>query len=279
MEDLQDNESRAMAKTVMITGATDGIGKETARMLFEQGHNLLLHGRSTQKLDRVAGEIAYQAGGGRVETFVADLSRLEDVHALADAVGEAHQHLDVLINNAGIYSPGGKTADGLDVRFAVNTVAPFVLTQRLLPLLGTAGRVVNLSSAAQAPVNLKALAGEVAVADMEAYAQSKLALTMWSRLLGQKMKETGPVVVAVNPASLLGSRMVKSAFGVAGGDLRIGADILCRASLDDEFADAGGQYFDNDTGQFAAPHEDARDAQKCAAVVGVIEEIAARAQH
>ena len=74
----------------------------------------------------------------------------------------------------------------------------------------------------------------------------------------------------------LRSKMVKSAFGVAGGDLRIGAEILCRASLGADFAHAGGQYFDNDTGQFAAPHDDALDAQKCAAVVRVIEEIAAR---
>ena len=265
-----------MAKTIMITGATDGIGKETARMLFEQGHHLLLHGRSAQKLDNVAGEIAGQAGRGRLETFVADLSRLADVRALADSVGEAHAHFDVLINNAGIYSPGGMTGDGLDVRFAVNTVAPYVLTQRLLPHLGTAGRVVNLSSAAQAPVNLKALAGKVGLADMEAYAQSKLALTMWSRAIGLALNATGPMVVAVNPASLLGSKMVKSAFGVAGGDLRIGADILSRAALDDAFANAGGQYFDNDAGQFAAPHEDALDANKCAEVVRVIEEIAAR---
>ena len=265
-----------MAKTIMITGATDGIGKETARLLFAQGHHLLLHGRNGEKLDSVAGEIGNQPGNGHVELFVGDLSRLADVCTLADTIADAHAALDVLINNAGIYSPGGVTDDGLDVRFAVNTVAPYMLTQALLPLLETSGRVVNLSSAAQAPVNLKALGGAVMLADMEAYAQSKLALTMWSRQMGLELKETGPMVVAVNPASLLGSKMVQSAFGVAGGDLRIGAEILCRASLGADFAHAGGQYFDNDTGQFAAPHDDALDAQKCAAVVRVIEEIAAR---
>ena len=264
-----------MAKTIMITGATDGIGKETARMLFAKGHALVLHGRNGQKLDGVIGEITKQPGGGRIDPVVADLSRLADVRALADKVSELHPALDVLINNAGIYSPGGVTDDGLDVRFAVNTVAPYVLTQRLLERLGARGRVVNLSSAAQAPVNLQALAGQVAVADMEAYAQSKLALTMWSREIGLTCKQSGPMVVAVNPASLLGSKMVKSAFGVAGGDLRIGADILSRAALDDQFANAGGQYFDNDTGQFAAPHADALDVNKCRAVVGAIEEIAA----
>jgi hypothetical protein len=91
------------------------------------------------------------------------------------------------------------------------------------------------------------------------------------------LKDEGPAIIAVNPRSLLGSKMVKQAFGVAGGDLRIGAEILCRAALSDEFAAASGQYFDNDTGQFASPHPDARNPQKCEAMVRVIEELLAGA--
>ena len=139
--------------------------------------------------------------------------------------------------------------------------------------MDTEGRVINLSSAAQAPVNLKAFAGEVKLSHGAAYAQSKLALTMWSRSLAQELGGAGPAVVAVNPASLLGSKMVKEAFGMAGGDLRIGADILVRAALSDEFATASGKYFDNDSGRFASPHADALDAGKCEAVILVIEEI------
>lgn len=85
--------------------------------------------------------------------------------------------------------------------------------------------------------------------------------------------KNGPMIVAVNPRSMLGSKMVKEAYGVDGGDLRVGGDILCHAALSDEFADASGKYFDNDIGQFSTPHPDALNPQKCEAVVRVIEKV------
>jgi NAD(P)-dependent dehydrogenase (short-subunit alcohol dehydrogenase family) len=169
-----------------------------------------------------------------------------------------------------------RTQDGLDVRFAVNTIAPYLLTQRLLPLLGTSGRVVNLSSAAQSPVDPRALAGDVRLSDGAAYAQSKLALTMWSRSLALSLGGDGTAIIAVNPGSMLGTQMVKDAYGVAGGDVRIGADILCRAALGADFAHASGQYFDNDVGRFTSPHPDALDPRRVAEIVHVIEAILAK---
>jgi NAD(P)-dependent dehydrogenase (short-subunit alcohol dehydrogenase family) len=108
--------------------------------------------------------------------------------------------------------------------------------------------VVNLSSAAQSPVDPRALARQGRLSDGAAYAQSKLALTMWFRSMALSIKDEGPAIIAVNPRSMLGSKMVKQAYGVVGGDLRIGAEILARAALSDEFAAASGQYFDNDSG-------------------------------
>ncbi|MEE4380130.1 MAG: SDR family NAD(P)-dependent oxidoreductase, partial [Candidatus Competibacteraceae bacterium] len=208
-------------KTILITGATDGIGLETAKMLVSSGHNVLLHGRSPAKLENVERALSAIADGGQVERYVADLSRIPDVEALAKAVAEKHARLDVLINNAGVYStPDPITQDGLDVRFAVNTIAPYLLTQRLLPLLEASARVINLSSAAQAPVDPEAMFGRVKLSDGMAYAQSKLAITMWSRSMALALKDDGPAIIAVNPRSMLGSKMVKQAYGVAGGDLR-----------------------------------------------------------
>ncbi len=265
-----------MQKTILVTGSTDGIGLETAKMLVSMGHHVLLHGRNPSKLKEAEKAISALPGDGRVESYVADLSRMADVEALAKAVAEKHAKLDVLINNAGVFSaPDPVTHDGLDVRFVVNTIAPYLLTQRLLPLLGTSGRVVNLSSAAQSPVDPKALTGQVSLSVTAAYAQSKLALTMWSRRLALSLKGRGPAIIAVNPGSMLGSKMVKQAFGVAGGDIRIGAEILCRAALSDEFAAASGEYFDNDSGQFASPHPDALDSRKAQKIVRVIETILA----
>ena len=262
-----------MNKTILLTGATDGIGLETARMLATRGHTLLLHGRDAAKLAEVQAALSALPGAGRLETCLADLSDLAEVEALARAVQARHTRLDVLINNAGVLrAPETRTPHGLDLRFAVNTIAPYLLTQRLLPLL-SAGRVINLSSAAQAPVDLDALAGHGRLDDMAAYAQSKLALTMWSRHMALALEGRGPVVVAVNPSSMLGSKMVKEAFGVAGGDIRIGADILTRAALADEFATASGNYFDNDAKRFAPPHPDALDRGKTDALVRVIESV------
>jgi len=267
-------------KTILLTGSTDGIGLETAKILVSQGHTLLLHGRNAAKLAGVVQLLSAIPGAGRVESYVADLSVMSDVAALAKIVIEKHASLDVLINNAGILrSVETRTKDGLDVRFSVNTIAPYLLTRRLLPLLGVSGRVINLSSAAQAPVDLKALAGRGALEDMEAYAQSKLAITMWTREMAHDLAE-GPIVVAVNPGSYLASKMVKEGFGMVGNDLGIGADILTRAALSDEFAKASGQYFDNDAGRFAPPHPDGLDRLKSARVVQEIEAVLAKiAQH
>lgn len=263
-----------MQKTILITGSTDGIGLETARMLVLEGHKVLLHGRNPQKLEKAEKELSELPGDGSVESYVSDFSQLSDVEALANAISERQSKLDIIINNAGVYKVNQMiTADGLDARFVVNTIAPYLLTQRLLPLLGTSGRVVNLSSAAQAPVNPEALAEPQKLSDSVAYAQSKLAITMWSRHMALSNMENGPVIVAVNPASMLGSKMVKEAYGVDGADLRIGADILCRAALSDEFAAASGKYFDNDSGQFTNPHPYALNQQKCDEIVRVIEEV------
>ncbi len=265
-----------MQKTVLITGSTDGIGLETAKMLIAMGHHVLLHGRNPTKLVNAEKMLSALPGFGRVESHKADLSRMADVEVLATAVAEKHTKLDVLINNAGIYAPGSITEDGLDVRFAVNTITPYLLTQRLLPLLGASGRIVNVSSAAQSPVDPKALAGKASLPDGAAYAQSKLALTMWSRSLALSLDQNGPAIIAVNPGSMLGSKMVKEAFGVAGGDIAIGAGILCRAALDDEFDTSSGQYFDNDLGRFAPLHPDALDPEKSKEIVRVIETVLAQ---
>ncbi|MEO0539550.1 MAG: SDR family NAD(P)-dependent oxidoreductase [Cyanobacteria bacterium P01_A01_bin.105] len=261
-----------MAKTILVTGSTDGIGFEAAKSMVSLGHNVLLHGRNEKKLASTEALLADLLKDGSVECYQADLSDMADVEGLAKTVAQRHEKLDVLINNAGVFKTANPVTDaGLDIRFVVNTIAPYLLTQRLLPRISQEGRVINLSSAAQASVNLEALLGHVRLSDGAAYAQSKLALTMWSRVLA--LKQESPAIIAVNPGSMLGTKMVKQAFGVAGGDIRIGADILTRAALADEFATASGDYFDNDAGQFASPHRDALNLQKSEAVVHTIETI------
>ncbi|WP_162048516.1 SDR family NAD(P)-dependent oxidoreductase [Vibrio taketomensis] len=266
-----------MQKVILVTGATDGIGFETAKMLVEQNHHLIVHGRSAAKVEDVVNKLQALHGNAKVESVVADLSNLKAVTAMVTEIAERFGKIDVLINNAGVYStPHTITDDGLDVRFVVNTIAPYYLTKELLPLLSSSGRVVNLSSAAQAPVNIDALEGHRTLGDGDAYAQSKLALTMWSRALGLANQHNGPMIVSVNPKSFLGSKMVKDAYGIAGGDLSQGADILVRAGLSDEFNHAHGKYYDNDIEAFAQPHSQALDDAKVAEVIASIKSLITR---
>ncbi|MBW3097705.1 SDR family NAD(P)-dependent oxidoreductase [Pseudohoeflea coraliihabitans] len=262
-----------MTKTILITGATDGIGRAAALRLGKAGHVLLIHGRNQEKLATTAQELQALSGSAGVETFQADLSDLGDVARLAGAVRQKHERIDVLINNAGVLKTDHPvTSGGEDVRFLVNTFAPALLTRLLLQLMPADGRIVHLSSAAQAPVDLDAMSGRRRLEAMQAYAQSKLALTMWSAALAGERRQDGPVTVAVNPGSLLATNMVRQGYGISGNDVGIGADILFRAALSDEFAGASGKYFDNDAGRFSAPHADAADAETAARVVRAIED-------
>lgn len=259
-----------MSKTILITGSTDGIGLLTAKKLAAEGHKVLLHGRSPKKLGAAAAEV-----DGDTESFTADRSDMREVTALADAVLARHDTLDVLINNAGVLkAPNPVLANGLDIRFVVNTFAPYVLSQRLLRIIPADGRIVNLSSAAQAPIDPNAMQGAVKLDEMTAYAQSKLAITIWTREMAKSLSN-GPAVIAVNPGSLLASKMVKEGFGVAGKDMNIGANILAEAAHGDRFKDASGAYFDNDERRFADPHPAALDTEHAAQVMQIIKSFTA----
>ena len=264
-----------MSKTILITGSTDGIGLAAAGLLAGKGCTVLMHGRNPTKLEHAAKTLS---GGRRIETYPADLSRLADVVRLATTIAERHGGRDVLINNTGVFRTADRsTQDGLELRFAVNTIAPYLLAKRLLPLLGAKGRVVSLSSAAQAPVSLVALNGRQQIASaFQAYAQSKLALTMWSCELGESTGVRGPAFIAFNPARCRGPRWCREASASRAGMSAAAPAFFCRAALDDTFAQASGRYFDNDSDRFAPPHPDALDWDKRRRLVESIEAILVR---
>ena len=261
-----------MTRTILITGSTDGIGLEAAILLAEAGHEVILHGRSGPKLDQVRSEHDVL---GQSRAYTADLSDLGEVKRLAYALKSDFEAVDVLINNAGVFATKDiATDDGYDKRFVVNTIAPYLLTKQLLPLIPHDGRIINLSSAAQASITEAALIGQEVLGDGEAYAQSKLALTAWSRHMALSQPD-GPAVIAVNPGSFLGTKMVRGAYGMEGKDAAIGAEILAKLATAEEFADAGGKYFDNDRAAFGRPHPDALDPEKGRRLVEIIEGIIA----
>jgi len=252
-------------KTILITGSTDGIGKLTATKLAKAGHQVLLHGRSPEKLKSTIEAIQKESNNKNVSGYVADLSNLSNISAMIQQITTKVSKIDVLINNAGVFKSSiALNEDGYDLRLVVNYFAPYLLTNGLLPILknSESPRLINLSSAAQAAVSLEAISGNEALSSQEAYAQSKLALTMWSFAFAQ----ANPAIttIAVNPGSLLNTKMVQEAYGRHWSSADKGADILYDLALLEKYKHHSGEYFDNDKGDFNEAHPDAYDEEKIA---------------
>ncbi|KJD36107.1 short-chain dehydrogenase [Tamlana sedimentorum] len=250
-------------KNILITGSTDGIGKLTALKLAKDGHQIYLHGRSEAKLKAVINEIKAASNNKNITGFVADFSDINAVKKLAEQIKKEVSTLDILINNAGVFkSPTDKTIDGLDLRMAVNYLAPFVLTESLVPILNTGleTRIINLSSAAQATVQKGVLTGDATVNASESYAQSKLALTMWSFNFAKNHPNI--VTIAVNPGSLLNTKMAKEAYGQHWSPAEKGVNILYSLAVDAMHISHSGHYFDNDKGSYNKAHPDVYNMAK-----------------
>src|SRR5215204_4993857 len=190
-------------KTVLVTGATSGIGRATALGLATMGAHIAIIGRDRQRADDAAREIR-TAGGGQVDVFVADLSSQSEVRCLAENVRDRYIHIDVLINNVGGYwKTRHVTADGLERTFAVNHLAPFLLTNLLLDRLqqSAPARVVTVSSNAHAQgrIDFDDLQGERSYSGSRAYSQSKLASVLFSYELARRLQDTSVMGNALHP--------------------------------------------------------------------------------
>jgi NAD(P)-dependent dehydrogenase (short-subunit alcohol dehydrogenase family) len=241
--------------TILITGATAGLGERVATDLAGKGATLLLHGRNPGKGGSVQTKIREATGNDKVHYLNADLSSLAEVGALATSVAERWPRLDVLINNAGVGGgPDPKlrevSADGFELRFAVNYLAPFLLSYRLLPLLRqTAGqtgnaRIVNVASAAQQAIDLEDVMLQRNYGGMRAYSQSKLALIMFSFDLADELLGSGVTVNALHPASLMDTNMVREWFGSPRTTVEEGAGYVERLAIGGEFNEVSGLYYD-----------------------------------
>jgi len=211
-------------KVVAITGANTGIGLATATELARRGATVLACGRDAAKLERAASTLRAAADGAQVATFVADLASLAQVRALAASIAEHTDRLDVLIHNAGVATDRRiETADGLELTFAVNVAAPFVLTRELLPMLRASApaRVVTVSSALHASVralDLDDLQSTKSYRWSDVYNRAKLASILFSNELARRLAGTGVTANALHPG------VIATDFG-ADGDLR-GANAL-----------------------------------------------------
>jgi NAD(P)-dependent dehydrogenase (short-subunit alcohol dehydrogenase family) len=243
---------------VLVTGATDGIGLATARLLNAEGAGVLAHGRNPAKVAQVVREL--RDGGGQAEGFVADLASLEQTAGLAREVAQRTSRLDVLINNAGIGAgpPTGArelSRDGYELRFAVNYLAPFVLTRRLLDSGRPSRAIVNVASAGQAAIDFKdpMLAG--GYDGWRAYRQSKLALIMLTFDLAEEFPRIA--CNALHPGTFLDTKMVRESEVNPRGSASAGAAAVVALLQDSLVGRSTGRYYDD--GHPARPLEQAED--------------------
>jgi NAD(P)-dependent dehydrogenase (short-subunit alcohol dehydrogenase family) len=238
-------------QTILVTGATDGLGRALARELAAAGATVLLHGRSKQRLEDTRREIAAATGSDRLRTYLADLASLEQVRRLGREVAGDQQRLDVLVNNAGIAGGGPRqqSADGYELRFAVNYLAAFLLTNLLLPLLrrSAPARIVNVASVGQVPIDFDDVMLERRYDPMRAYRQSKLAQILFTFELAERLRaagEDGVTVNALHPATLMDTKMALDSFGYAMSTVEDGVEATLRLVVDPELEGVSGRYFD-----------------------------------
>jgi NAD(P)-dependent dehydrogenase (short-subunit alcohol dehydrogenase family) len=239
-------------QVILITGSTDGLGRHIARDLAARGAALLLHGRDPARGEATMREIREGTGNERLAFYLADFTSLAQVRALAEKILADRDRLDVLVNNAGI---GGFTRgadrravseDGHELRFAVNYLAPFLLTRLLEPLIvrSAPARIVNVSSAGQAAIDFDDVMLERAYSGIQAYRQSKLSQIMFTLDLAGELLKTGVTVNALHPATFMPTKMVLEGGARPMSSIEEGADATLRLVAGTDLDGVTGRYFD-----------------------------------
>ncbi|HET6503061.1 MAG TPA: SDR family NAD(P)-dependent oxidoreductase [Amycolatopsis sp.] len=228
---------------ILITGATDGLGRYAATELVKAGETVVAHGRNPARLREIAEELG-------VETVCADLADLWQVDRLADEILSRFDRLDVLVNNAGVgfgadTSLREESADGIELRFAVNFLAGYQLTRRLVPLLTASApsRIVNVASAGQVPIDFDDPQLTKSYDGLRAYRQSKLAQIMFTIDLAEELRGAGVTVNALHPASLMPTTMVLQAAMGTMSTIEEGGAALLRLITDPDLDAVTGTYF------------------------------------
>ena len=237
--------------TVLVTGATDGLGRRVARKLAAKGARVLLHGRNPERLEAVLEEVRGQKAGGEAGSYLADLSSLAAVRGLAERILSDEEQLDVLVNNAGIISRRRWVSeDGVELTFAVNYLSHFLLTGLLMPLLrdSVPARIVNVASAGQSPLDFSNPMLERGYDAMKAYSQSKLAQIMFTSELAKRQRNTGVTVNALHPASLMDTKIVQDTFGYTMSTVEEGSETVVRLAVSPEVQGLTSAYFDGTRG-------------------------------
>lgn len=241
--------TKSTEKTILITGATNGIGKAVAFELIAQGHHVIIHGRNPKKIAEVVSEAVARTPGAKFDTILADFSSLHAVKHMAEELNTRFTHLDVLINNAGVYSNKRLfSADAFELAFAINYLATFTLTLQLIPLLAKSpsARVINMSSVGHRYVWINPLdiASQHFFWGWVNYCRSKLLLIPFTFRLADYLEGTNITVNALHPGVVVGTEVTNTAFIKWGMPLEKGAGTVINMALNPDLERMNGKYIE-----------------------------------
>ena len=236
----------------LVTGATDGLGRSVATELARAGASVIVHGRDRERGEATLAAIRAETGSDRLELELADFASLAEVRRLADAVEGSHDELHLLINNAGIGGglPAGRerqqSTDGHELRFAVNYLAGFVLTERLLGLLrrSAPARVVNVASLGQMPIDFADPMLRGGYDGTRAYCQSKLAQVMHANDIADRIPASELTAYRLHPATYLPTKIVLEEIGRSSDPIELGTRAVIRLATDPALDGVSGRFFD-----------------------------------
>ena len=235
-------------KNILITGSTDGIGKATAIALSKMGHNIIIHGKDIEKGRMVLNEIKKKSENNNIDLKIADFNSLEEVKRLGSDLKKEYSKLDVLINNAGIYSNKKQfTKDGIEATFGINHLAHFLLTNLILDIIlrSEDGRIINVSSMIHASsIDFDNLQGEKFYDGGNAYSLSKLCNILFTYKLAEKLRNTGVTVNCLHPG-VINTKLLRAGWGGSGSSVEQGAKTSVYLAVSDEVKGVTGKYFMN----------------------------------
>jgi NAD(P)-dependent dehydrogenase (short-subunit alcohol dehydrogenase family) len=256
-------------QVILVTGSTDGLGGALARELAAGGATVLLHGRDAEKGEATLRQIRDATGNERLAFHLADLASLAQVRGLAEQILAERERLDVLVSNAGIGGGGRgarreESADGHELRFAVNYLAGFLLTRLLLPLLvrSAPARIVQVASAGQAPIHFGDVMLERRYTGVQAYCQSKLAQVMFTFDLAEELRLHRVTANCLHPGTFMPTKMVLESGTTPIDSLESGVEATLRLATAPELDDVTGTYFDRRREARAHPQAYDLDARR-----------------
>ncbi len=237
-----------MNKTILITGATDGIGKATAELLVNSGYEIIIHARNSEKGEKTTSEIQQKTGNTAVKFIAADFSKLSDIDNMVNELYSNTEKIDVLINNAGVYREEKNILpNGMEESFMINYLSHFYLTTELLPLLKVSeqARIINVSSMIHGgAIDFNNLQGKVNFTGNSAYSLSKLCNILFTYKLADKLKDSRITVNAAHPG-VINTKLLIAGWGAMGEDVKHAAKRLSYLAVNEELQNITGKYFIN----------------------------------